>query len=324
MDGITPRNGKYRAQVRRKGYPHQSKTFTSFADAVRWKREMERTIDQALFLPEIPVVQSFSVYAQNYREQVVPHLRSHKTENGRLHTLEQYFGAYALNAITGAMMAKYREQRLQTHAPQTVAHELKLLRRVMHRACLDWGARLPGGLPEVRLPKVPRGREHTLSREDEQRLLQVTDDPLHSLIILAVETAARRGELLALRGEDINWVQRTLMVRPGKTDRARIVPLTPRALQCLEQLPRQGLLFAWHRDSVHHAFKRVCIGLGLVDLRFHDLRHTATTRFAELGLTATEIALCTGHMDLSMVMRYTHLDASNLSEKLSRALGSPE
>ncbi len=69
-------------------------------------------------------------------------------------------------------------------------------------------------------------------------------------------------------------------------------------------------------DSITQAFERVCQRAGIEDLRFHDLRHEATSRFFERGLSIMEVSAITGHRDLAMLRRYTHLKAENLAKKL--------
>ena len=70
------------------------------------------------------------------------------------------------------------------------------------------------------------------------------------------------------------------------------------------------------KHTITQAFDRVCKRAGIEDLRFHDLRHEATTRFFELGLSIMEVSSITGHKDLAMLRRYTHLKAEDLAKKL--------
>jgi integrase len=77
-----------------------------------------------------------------------------------------------------------------------------------------------------------------------------------------------------------------------------------------------GFIFKVKAGSVSQAFKRSCAKLKIEDLRFHDLRHEATTRLFELGLNVIEVGSITGHRDLKMLNRYTHLKASKLGNKL--------
>ena len=128
----------------------------------------------------------------------------------------------------------------------------------------------------------------------------------------------RRGEILNIKWQHINWTKNTLLIPETKTGQPRKVPLTTKAVTSLKQLEVKdlGLVFSIKADSVSQAFKRSCAIAKVNNLRFHDLRHEATTRFFELGLNVIEVGAITGHKDLKMLNRYTHLKAEKLGEKL--------
>ena len=128
----------------------------------------------------------------------------------------------------------------------------------------------------------------------------------------------------------MNFNAATLHIPVTKTDKARTVPLTDRALEALTERraagPRDAELafpvsanafrLAWERCK-RRAEKAGC--QGIQELRFHDLRHEAVSRFFELGLNTAEVASISGHRDLRMLFRYTHLRAENLVQKLRAA-----
>jgi integrase len=80
-----------------------------------------------------------------------------------------------------------------------------------------------------------------------------------------------------------------------------------------------GFVLPQRADSLSQAFDRACKRYGIHGLRFHDLRHEATSRFFELGLNPMEVASITGHQDLRMLRRYTHIRPESLVEKLCGA-----
>ena len=112
-------------------------------------------------------------------------------------------------------------------------------------------------------------------------------------------------------------------IRPSpryKDGDSRDVPLSPVALELLRDLLRNKtpdqLVFPIHYEALKSAWRRTCSRAGIIDLRFHDLRHEATSRFFEKGLNVMEVAAITGHKDLRMLQRYTHLRAEDLARKL--------
>ena len=135
-----------------------------------------------------------------------------------------------------------------------------------------------------------------------------------------METVMRRGELVKNKSRYINWKNRTLHIPETKTGVPRDVPLSERALAVLRDVcassNQLGKLFEIQPDSVSQAFERACKRAGIEGLRFHDLRHEATSRFFEMGLNTMEVATITGHKTLEMLNRYTHLRAESLVDRL--------
>jgi integrase len=103
-----------------------------------------------------------------------------------------------------------------------------------------------------------------------------------------------------------------------KNGSSRDVPLSSRARDILSDLPRglPEVVFPIHFEALKGLWKRACKRADIEDLHFHDLRHEATTRFFEKGLNVMEVAAITGHKDLRMLKRYTHLDVKKLASSL--------
>jgi integrase len=130
----------------------------------------------------------------------------------------------------------------------------------------------------------------------------------------------RRGELLSLTWEHVHTEKRYVHLPDTKNGETRDVPLSPMALELLRELPRNfrgdQVVFPLHYEALKSAWRRACTRTSITNLRFHDLRHEATSRFFEKGLNVMEVAAITGHKDLRMLQRYTHLRAEDLALKL--------
>ena len=128
----------------------------------------------------------------------------------------------------------------------------------------------------------------------------------------------RRGEILGLRWADVDMGKRTLHLPITKNGESRTVPLSIRARQVLEGLPRDitEKVFPISGTALRGLWNRACKRAEIEDLNFHDLRHEATSRFFEKGLNVIEVASITGHKDPRMLQRYTHLRAEDLAKKL--------
>jgi integrase len=331
MASITKRSGNYRALIRIQGRAPLSKTFNRRADAQAWARQVETDIQRGVFLDLTEAQQtSLAAALDRYERAVLP---SKKDQNVKwvIKRVKAGLGSLALAAVTPAALASFRDDRLKQGAdPQTVRKDLGLVSSVLNVAQRDWGIHLPHGNPVrmVRMPSIPRGRDR---RPTADELAMLRDDKtVGVLVTLAVETGMRRGELAHMRWENISWTRRTLLIPITKTDTPREVPLTETALEALRgvlrgtkvvdiQLEATGAVFPQRADSISQSFERACQRYGIEGLRFHDLRHEATSRFFELGLNPMEVASITGHEDLKMLKRYTHIRPENLLEKLSQS-----
>ncbi len=334
MATITQRdNGKWQAKVRPKGYPAQSKTFLTKKDAEAWGRAIETEQDRGLYIQRSHAEKTtLREVIKRYRDEVVPMKKAQRQALSCLRGIESDLGGYALAAITPALLADYRRRRLVMVDPQTVRKDLGMIQRLMKAAHLDWGIILPGGVPQVRMPPQPRGRDRRVPEAEIEAIIQATESPeLPAVVVLAVETAMRRSELLGLNWADIDLNRRVAVLHDTKNGEMRRVPLSSYVIDTLRNIPRRisGKVFGLTDDACTRAFSRAVkrararyeeTGRAdadfLVGIRFHDLRHEATSRLFEHGLQMMEVAAITGHKSLDMLRRYTHLRAEDLAVKL--------
>jgi integrase len=163
---------------------------------------------------------------------------------------------------------------------------------------------------------------------EEQRLLNACSARkpwLAPLVRLALATAMRQGELIGLEWKNVDLERKVAKLLDTKNGEARNVPLSTEAVKALEDMSpasdgvvplRSGPMFAADSDQVVYEFRQACKKAGIVGLRFHDLRHEATSRLFEKGLNPMEAASVTGHKTLQMLKRYTNLRAEDLAKKL--------
>ena len=164
-----------------------------------------------------------------------------------------------------------------------------------------------------------RGRDRRLKANELDDILRASEsEELGRVVQLVLETAMRRGEISTLRWENIDLKNKSILLRDTKNGDTRPVPLSSRAIKLLKALPRRidGGVFGMLPDSITRAFDRACQRAGVEHLRFHDLRHEATSRLFEKGLNPMEVASITGHKTLQMLKRYTHLKVEDLARKL--------
>lgn len=316
--------GQYHVQIRKRGYPTQTKTFSKEADARRWATIIESEMERGVFVSRNEAEATLvSEILTRYANEVLPTKRSEQSDKSRIKTLIEAFGPYRLASLSSTQVAQFRDRRLQVVGPQSVIHEINLLNRVLKTATMDWGIALPGGLPtsQVRKPTKPRGRDRRVTAAELTRILEATESTeLRTIVIVAIESGMRRSELAALAWEEIDLKRQTAHLPRTKTDVPRTVPLSKTAVAALKKLgvKDEGPVFSLRAESMSQAFERACEPhrANVVGLRFHDMRHEATSRLFEKGLNVMEVAAITGHKTLDMLKRYTHLRAEDLAKKL--------
>jgi integrase len=143
------------------------------------------------------------------------------------------------------------------------------------------------------------------------------------IILFAIETGMRRGEILALRWEHIRHNEQSLLIPQTKNGYSRVIPLSHEALEVLSTLSVVGdRVFPTTAIALRLAWDRLRSRAGVPGLRFHDLRHEAISRFFERGLTIPEVTLISGHRDARMLFRYTHAAREGILTKLRTSLGA--
>ena len=335
MATITKRGTGWFAQVRRKGYPAQHKTFRLKADAHVWARRQEGVIDSSP--PSMPGALSLKgttlrSILDRYIAEVTPTKRSARCEKLRLEKLQRDpVCDLDLATLQPPAIASYRDRRLVTVKPGTIRRELSLLHHALDIARREWGYPLAvNPVSLVTAPVLNNARDRRLKRGELERLqsasLTCRNDLVFPIILFAIETGLRRAEIINLEWRHIDLEGRTAHVPWSKTGNARTIPLTDGALEILRNRAFERV----HHDRVFPttvmalrlAWERLRRRAGLEDLRFHDLRHEAISRFCELGLTLAEVALISGHRDYRMLARYTHLQPLELAFKLEGRVGS--
>jgi len=225
--------------------------------------------------------------------------------------------------IRGDAIAAFRDRRLERVKPSTVNRDLNLLGHVFSVAIADWSFPIQNPVQAIRRPKVPAqsARNRRLSVGEEEGLVAAcsNDVDLTTALRLALETGMRRGELIRMTWDCVDLKKRIIRLPDSKTGVPRNIPLSTAARQALAAIPRRidGRVFGYASgDALTMAFRRACRRAGIENLRFHDLRHEATSRFFEKGLNPMQVAAITGHKTLQMLKRYTHLRAEDLARML--------
>jgi len=327
MASITKRGTSWFVQIRRKGFRPRYRSFASRSDAQQWARIEESAMDNGLGRVDTgrksdPTIAEL---LRKYSRQVASKNKGAETEQLRLAKMsEAPFAFLTASSITSASIADYRNERLKVVKPATVRRELGMLRRVIEVARKDWGSPIRGNpVAQISFPPAKDARDRRLRGDEFERLLSAIErgrNPLiKPLVLFALETGLRRGEMLRLQWRDIDIEVRWALIRNTKNGSDRTIPLSKAAVAILDGLDMSRCApFPLSGNALRQCWTRACERAEIKDLRFHDLRHEAISRLFELGLTVPEVALISGHRDARMLFRYTHLAPLAVRERLDR------
>ena len=329
MASIRQLNTKHwQVQIRRLGLKHISKTFINKDIAIKWANITESEIDRGIYLNRDEAERiTFTELIKRYSKEVTPLKKSSGRELSRLKKLDHFFGPYTIARLQSSMVAEYRDRRLSEGlSGATVVKDLNTLSHVIDTAIKEWDCHIPiNPVKNIRRPKLSPSRTRRLCPKEEQVLLMACREHsimMEVIVLFAIETAMRLGEMINLEWKDIDLSKSIVTLNMTKNGEARQVPLSRRAKDLLNQLPRhiesQSVFWRWQTPSGFEAsWQRVIKKSKLEDFRFHDLRHEATSRLFENGLSVMEVSAITGHKTLQMLKRYTHLDAQDIAQKLN-------
>lgn len=369
------KRGQYQweAQVRRRGYPAQSKTFTTKAQAEAWANTIESEMSRGVWVSRSEA-EATTLYEalKRYEEEVSLSKKGAAQESSVLRICKAVdLAKRPLATIRSADIVKLRDEWLKLCKPATVLRRLAVLSHVFSIARKEWGMEsLSNPVELVRKPQPNNARTRRLAAEGTPAAAQGKDETvsergsqdgelervvkasgstlLPSIIWLAVETAMRRGEIVSLLWTHVDLNRRVVHLPSTKNGAARDVPLSSRAVAVLQALKDSrdakgdsaegegndaDRVFEIRNDAVTRAFERAVARARknyvdecktaklkpdsklLTDLRFHDLRHEATSRLASI-FPMHELTKITGHKDPRMLMRYYHPRAEDLAKKL--------
>jgi integrase len=315
MATIRKRLGKYQVQVRKDG-KNISKTFSSKSDALKWSKEQEVQIEQGSYTSKKKSVLLSYLLAQ-WEQEVLKDLKSWKVDRYKVAMLSRELGHLPLDKITSTLLSSYRDKRLAVAANQTVKHELGIIRRAMKKG-IEWG--YISSVPFLSSPSLKgQARTRRLREHEISLLLSSTDEYLRHVIIILIETAMRRGELASILIADIDLDSRLITLRDTKNGDDRIAPLSNRALESINYLIKQAKsqrLLNYSKEWLTEKFIAHCKAIGLEDYRLHDLRHEGVSRLFEKGLNMIEVSTISGHRDVSMLKRYTHINPRTLLDRI--------
>lgn len=342
----TSKGISYQAQIRdNDGHPPKGKNFPTLQEAKGWIKDEQARRRQETYFPEQAKKKHILVELIDlYIEEILPSKPKNAKDTKRhLAWWKGEIGKYALNLISYDLIDKSRKKLIQGITTKGTQRNPATVNRYMASLSVvfTYGFKQRGWLKEnplLRFSKLreSKGRDRIPTPEERDRLFtackQSRNKHLYNIVVLAMTTGARLGEILGLRWDCVDLEHNCLHLKETKTNRPRSVPLTDSLAQFFQQLqltrlPQQQLVFPGRKrlkpTSIRKAWEGACERAGIADLHFHDSRHFFATFAAHAAVNITQLAVATGHKSIQMLLRYTHQDANHtrtLTESVSDKL----
>ena len=323
----------YRVKVRLKGFPPQSATFERLTDAKKWAQHTESAIREGRHFKTTEAKRhTLAELIDRYCREVLPGKKSKIDQAQQLGWWKTEIGTFTLADVSPSLLAEYRDKlgreitvRKKPRSPASVVRYMAALSHAFTVAVKEWGWLEDSPMRKVTKPRESRGRVRFLSDNERALLLKACKESsnpyLYPVVVLALSTGMRQGEIMGLTWDVVDLNRGRAILHETKNGERRAVAITGHALDLLNALTKvrridSNLIFPAKETRPHKPQKPIDLRTpwetamkesGLVDFRFHDLRHSAASYLAMNGASLAEIAEVLGHKTLQMVKRYAHL-----------------
>tara|TARA_Y100001937_G_scaffold22814_1_gene32676 strand:+ start:4606 stop:5601 length:996 start_codon:yes stop_codon:yes gene_type:complete len=327
---IRKRLGKYFVEIKRQGHKNIYKTFNQKSDAMKWGRSVELQLDQSRYRDTSNASKTtlLSVMERHLKERLRV-VRAPKKEQSRFNVIKKHdIVKRSLSSLTPQIFARYRDERMDDGiSNSTICRELSFMSIAIKKAIRFYNCWLPEHpIPNDIKPKENPPRNRRLQEGEFEKLMQHCKTKRNSywcsMIEFAIETAMRLNEQLTLKWDqvDLKKMMITILAEHSKTGVERKIPLTPRAIQILNEIPRHinGRVFPVSLNNFQRAWRSITRNAEIKNLHWHDLRREACSRLMEQGLSISEVQMFTGHKTLSLMLQtYSQHNPSVVAKKLN-------
>ena len=319
------RNGRWKIEVRKKGFPSVYKSFLDLKVARKFARDVESKMERNVF-------EDYSGASGTTLKEILIKYRDEKTvlkkgvreETGKINFLINHkIGLNSLMRLKSHHIYKLMKELSLTRKENTVNHYVNLICHAWRVAKREWGINLPAQNPcdMVTLYRVDDTRDRILTKEEYQRLLEECKNSplsmLRDIVIFAYSVGARQGEILKLKRSHINFEKKTCTFYDTKNNEDRTIPLADPTLAMLKNYRFGKYIFNTSERRLRKWFNKATYKAEIFDFRFHDLRACFCTNALLNGMTIAQVSFLSGHKDWSQLKRYTRIKPEDLLDKVN-------
>jgi integrase len=260
---------------------------------------------------------TFKEMMEKYLDEYASKRVSEKSFRGYAKKPISYLGDYTLSEVTPKTINEYKVKRRNDGVgPASINRELATMKKAFNLAIKEWEWIEKNPVARISMEEENNKRDRWLTIEEEEKLLKVCPSWLRELVIIALNTGMRLGEIISLEWKGVDLFRKTVTVLKSKNKEPRTIPINETVFEMLKGKAKvksiSGLAFhspthtKLHITSVDHAFKKAVKRTQIEDFRFHDLRHTFATRLIQAGKDLYKVQRLLGHKSPFMTQRYAH------------------
>jgi integrase len=261
---------------------------------------------------------------KTFKEMMEKYLDEYASKKAAAESFKRYarkaislLGDYALLDITPKVINEFKTKRRNNGlGPASINRELATMKKAFNLAIREWEWVRDNPVSRVSMEQENNERDRWLGDEEEKRLLELCPSWLRELVMFALNTGMRLGEIISLEWKGVDLFRKTVTIFKSKNKEMRTIPINETIFEMLKSKVRvksiSGLVFhspshtKLHITSVDHAFKKALRRAGIENFRFHDLRHTFATRLVQAGRDLYKVQRLLGHKSPAMTQRYAH------------------
>jgi integrase len=283
------------------------------AETVLKKRKVEIAEGKFLDIKKEHKVKFEELVSMYLELHAKPNKKSWRSDEDTTKLLKKYFGGRRLSEITPLLIERFKMERAKIVSPATVNRALACLKCMFNKA-IQWGKAANNPVKNVKLFKENNKRIRYLEKEEIIKLLANCNRYLRSIVVVALNTGMRKGEILNLKWHDCDFRRGIIYLFNTKNGEKREIPINEQAKTALIRVRKHpespyifckpdGRPFGDIKKSFFTAMKKSDI----MKFRFHDLRHTFASHLVMSGVDLNTVRELMGHKSLEMTLRYSHL-----------------
>lgn len=321
MATISKHGKGWRAQIRRLGHKPLSKTFPLKAQAYIWADKTEREILEGRYVEDRHTVADT---LDRFARDVCPQRKGARWEKLRIGVFKRAtIASKPISRLSSADLASWRDERLKHVSGASVRRDMNLWDSILETARKEWGWIAQNPIRDVKKPPNPRSRQRGVKESEIKALRERLTGPMGREVFLGfelgVETAMRAGEMWTLGPEQVDLNAGVAHLSKTKNGDHRDVPLSPRAIEILQELGCRFRVSSASRDVL---FRKARDAAQLGDLHFHDSRSEGISRLSK-KLDVLELARVVGHRDIRSLLIYYAVDAAGIARRLAAGGNTP-